>query len=173
MNLIDMDDEIRDAGAENLARLESNLRRNKDALQYLYDRGVSHATIKKFRLGIKEPYQRKSDREVTSNVLCYPLLSATGRPLGRYGFCNIPGVTDTHRGESFWGAGRPRTYHSAEVGGKSRLLVVDNCRELWICDQHLNASGAENRIIVVTSTHGFEIPEEWKMPAFWSSWATV
>src|SRR5215218_8252938 len=44
------------AGAENLARLKSNLRRSPRAMDYLRGRGLTDATIDRYHLGIREPY---------------------------------------------------------------------------------------------------------------------
>jgi hypothetical protein len=173
MDLTDKDDGINDAGVENLARLESNLQRNTEALHYLRSHGISDRTIEKFRLGIKEPYRRKADGLSVANLLCYPLLSTTGDPLGRYGYCNIPGITKNFEGAQYSSPGRARTYHHGDVVGKVKLFVAGNCQDLWVIDQHLSLCEHGGKILVVTSTHGDALPDEWMIPAFWASWGDI
>lgn len=166
-------DDYSSAGIENLARLESNLRRNQEALQYLHSHGISKSTISKFRLGIKEPYKRKSDGKWVTNLLCYPLLSTAGKPLGRYGYYKIPQLTENFDGETYSSPGRARTYHSGSVVGKVKLFVAENCEDIWIIDQHITPLLPELRILLVASTHNGEVPDEWMIPSFWTSWETV
>lgn len=161
------------AGTENLARLESNLRRHHAALQYLHDRGLTTETILKFHLGLKEPYRRKSDGKTVSNALCYPLISSAGEPLNRYGCYNIPGVTENPVDKNGWGRGSPSTYYSGPVSKKGILFVAEGCKDLWILDQCLAGTPLENDIIIVSSSHGSGIPDEWKDAHFWSPWSAV
>lgn len=173
MDPTERDEKINAAGPENLARLENNLLRNRAAMQYLRDRGISSDTVRKFHLGIKEPYTRKADGETVSNVLCYPVLSTSGEPLGRYGYCNITGVTRSPEPEGYWSRGRPRTYHSGDVAGKASILIVETCEDLWVLHQHLSSSLLLRSIILVTSTHARATPDEWNIPSFWVTWEKI
>jgi len=164
---------VQTAGPENLARLEGNLWRNKAALQYLFDRGFTPATIHKFHLGIKEPYKRKVDGSIVSNVLCYPLISSTGETLSHYGCYAIPDVTENAVEEGSWGRGKPRTYYSGSAIEKTILLVTDSCYELWVLDQHLIGSGLEDKSLIIAPSHGSVVPDEWKNPEFWSYWSAI
>lgn len=161
------------AGPENLARLEGNLWRNETALQYLFDRGIAPATIRRFHIGIKEPYKRKTNGRVISNVLCYPLISRTGDTLSHYGCYAIPGLTENAVDKVSWGRGKPRTYYSASAAEKTVLLVTDSCYELWVLDQHLKGSGLEDKSIIIAPSHGSTTPGEWKNPEFWSCWSAI
>lgn len=161
------------AGPENLSRLESNLRRNKAALQYLFDRGLTEDTIRRFHLGLKEPYRRKSDGKTVTGALCYPIISQMGEALSRYGCYNIPGVTENPVDKNGWGRGSPTTYYSGPVIGKSLLFVAEGCKDLWILDQHLTGTPLGKKTIIISSSHGSGIPEEWKETSFWSSWSGV
>jgi hypothetical protein len=127
------------AGPENLARLKSNLRRHRDALQHLFSLGLTPKTISKFHLGIREPYTRRDGRTV-SDALCYPVISSAGEPLSRYSCYNIPGVTHNPADEDGWGKGRPVTYYSGSTDGKDHLMVVSGCKELWVVDQRLGGT---------------------------------
>jgi hypothetical protein len=163
----------RPAGPENLGRLKSNLWRNAAATKYLFDRGLSAETIRKFHLGIKEPYHRRSDGKTVSGVLCYPLISSNGEPLSRYGYYSIPGVTEYPPDQDSLGPGRPATYYSGDVTTKTILLVADNCLELWILDQHLKGTEHEETTVIISPSHPSCIPDEWKTEEFWSRWAAV
>lgn len=163
----------RPAGPENLGRLKSNLWRNAAATQYLFDRGLSAETIRKFHLGMKEPYRRKSDGQTVSGVLCYPLISHEGEALGRYSYYAIPGVTENPPDEDGWGPGKPATYYSCDVAGKTTLLVAASCRELWMLDQQLKGTELERSVVVIAPSHGSSLPDEWKKSEFWASWARV
>jgi hypothetical protein len=163
----------RPAGPENLGRLKSNLWRNAAATQYLFDRGLSAETIRKFHLGMKEPYRRKSDGQTVSGVLCYPMISHHREPLGRYGYYAIPGVTENPPDEDGWGPGKPTTYYSGDVAGKSILLVAASCRELWALDQHLEGTEFGRSVVVIAPSHGSGLPVEWKKSEFWAGWAKV
>lgn len=164
---------VQSAGPENLARLESNLRRHPAALQYLYDRGLTIGTINKFHLGIKEPYKRKTDEKIVTNALCYPIISSEGEPLSRYGCYNIPGITENPVDKNGWGRGRPTTYYSCAIAGKSTIFVAEGCKDLWMLDQHLAGTSSGREIAIISSSHGSGIPAEWKTSAFWESWDTV
>lgn len=161
------------AGPENLGRLQSNLWRNSAATQYLLGRGLSAETIRKFHLDMKEPYRRKSDGLTVSGVLCYPLISQHGEPLGRYGYYAIPGVTENPPDSDGWGPGKTATYYSGDVAGKTTLLVADSCRELWVLDQHLEGTELERSVVIIAPSHGSSLPDEWKTSEFWASWAKV
>jgi hypothetical protein len=165
--------EIRPAGTENLARLEGNLWRNKAAIRYLLGLGISSDTIRKFHLGIKEPYRRKPDDKIISGVLCYPLISYAGETLGRYGYYAIPGVTENPLGEGGWGPGQPMTYYSGDITGKRALLVVSSCRELWVLNQQLTGTELEKTAAIISRSHEAGVPEEWKQVEFWSGWSAV
>lgn len=164
---------MRFAGPENLARLESNLWRNQEALQYLLGSGLAEATIRKFHLGLREPYERKQDGLIVRNVLCYPLLSSRGEALGRYGCCAMLGLTKNAPSPASWGRGESRTYYSAPIEGKTMLLVADDCFELWTLDQHLKGTSLENEVSIIAPSHGPGIPTEWKAQDFWSRWLAV
>jgi hypothetical protein len=165
--------DIQTAGPENLARLESNLQRHPAALQYLYNRGLTLSTINKFHLGIKEPYKRKTDGKTVANALCYPIISGDGEALSRYGCYNIPGVTENPVDKNGWGRGSPTTYYSGSTAGKTILFVAEGCKDLWILDQHLASTSLDSEVVIVTSSHGSGIPDEWKTIAFWRTWTVV
>lgn len=161
------------AGSENLARLESNLWRNKAALQYLADRGLAPATIRRFHLGIKEPYKRRSDEKIISNVLCCPIISNNGDALSRYCCFAIPGVTENILAEDSWSRGQPKTYYSGSTADKTIVLVADSCYELWVLDQYLAGSDIEDKSVIIAPSHGSAIPGEWKNTEFWSCWSAI
>jgi len=158
---------------EDLAKLESNLRSNQETLQYLYDRGLSEFTIRKFHLGIKDPYQRKVDGQWVTNLLRYPLLSTGGEPLDHYGHYKIPGVTENFDGEILSSPTRARTYHTGDIVGMVKLFVAGSCEDIWILDQHLTSFNSELNILLISSTHSHEVPDEWMIPSFWASWESV
>jgi hypothetical protein len=164
---------IQPAGPENLARLESNLRRNQAALQHLLDLGLTPASVSKFHLGIKEPYRRKGDGKLVRHALCYPVISCDGEPLGRYGCCAIPGLTENPPDQCTWGRGKPLTYYSGSVDGKTGLVVAGTCQDLWAIDERLMSSLLADQAVVIAPSYGPNIPDEWKRPEFWSSWAAV
>jgi Protein of unknown function (DUF3631) len=164
---------VRFAGPENLARLESNLRRNQTALKYLHGRGLAADTIRKFHLGLREPCRRTRDGRCVTDVLCYPLLTSTGDVLGKYGCYAIPDVTEGVAKKGGWGRGRPATYYSGPAARKSILLVADDCFDLWVLDQRLTGTGLGDNCVIVAPSHGPSVPSEWKLPAFWSRWSSV
>lgn len=164
---------IQPAGPENLARVESNLRRNQAALQYLIDLGLTPASISKFHLGIKEPYQRKGDGKVVRYALCYPVISRDGEPLGRYSCSVIPGLTENPPEQCTWGRGKPLTYYSGSIEGKTTIVVASTCQDLWAIDERLTASMLGDQAVVIAPSHGPNVPDEWKRPEFWSSWAVI
>lgn len=161
------------AGPENLARLESNLRRNESAMQHLLGCGLNAATINKFHLGLREPYKQKSGGKIISNVLCYPLIARDGQLLGRYGCRAIPGVTHNLNEAAGGLRGKPRSYYSDSPEGRTLLLVVSNCMELWVLDQHLRGTLSEKDICIITTSHELRVPDEWRGVEFWSGWTAV
>lgn len=163
---------IRPAEPGNLSRLESNLRRNSVALQYVLDSGLTADTIHKFCLGFK-PLHEPEFEEETVGALCYPLISYSGEAVGRYGYLAIPMEAGKLYGEDAWGVGKSLTYYSGAVAGKTTLLVVDNPWQLWVLDQHLRGTELAERVVVICPSYGRSIPDEWKSSDFWSGWADV
>jgi hypothetical protein len=164
---------VQPAGPENLARLESNLRRHQSAMNYLHDRGLTLSTISRFHLGIKEPYTRRTDGRIVAHVLCYPVISSSGESLSRYGCLSIPGVTENPGAEYCWGRGDPTTYYSGPSNGQSAIFVAQDCFDVWILDQYLDCSDSDSSIVFICASHGLSIPSEWKTPSFWSQWRVI
>lgn len=163
----------RPAGADSLKRLEDKLWSNEAAVQHLLGGGLSAETVRKFHLGIKEPPPGGFGGETDKGVLCYPLISYSGEALRHYSyFAFLEGLKGAHQTEA-WGPGKPRTYYSGNVAGKSILLVADGTWQLWALDQHLRGTDLGRRAAIVCSSHGLRIPGGWKWPEFWAGWAAV
>ncbi|HWS86444.1 MAG TPA: hypothetical protein VN282_05755 [Pyrinomonadaceae bacterium] len=157
---------------EELAVLRKRLRENGDALQYLAGRGITAETAARFELGLSTPYKNKAGR-VQENALVYPVRAADGQLYGKYGYYNIPGVTQNPTDKNGWMSGRPRTYYAAAAAGRESIFVCEGAKDVWRHWQALDGSPLGSGLLLVTSTHGSSFPKEWKDPAFWSRWKHV
>jgi hypothetical protein len=164
---------IAPAGAENLLRLKSNLRRNRRALQRLLDSGLTIRTVEKFHLGVKESPPAERESEDADTVVCYPVISYAGEALGRYGHLAVPATAGKRPSEGARGAGKPRTYYSGAAAGRRTLLVADDPWQLWVLDQHLEGTELEEGAVIICPSHGQGVPDEWKTAGFWSGWDAV
>lgn len=164
---------IAPAGAENLSRLKSNLRRNRRVLQRLYDAGLMARTVDKFHLGVKESPPAEREGGEADAVVCYPVISYAGDPLSRYGHFPVPAMAGKRLCDGALGAGKPRTYYSGAAAGRRTLLVADDPWQLWVLDQHLEETELGARAVIICPSHGQVIPDEWKTVGFWSGWDAV
>lgn len=155
--------------------LRSNLLKNDAALAYLkgISRGLDDNTIKHFGLGLSGEY-KLSDGTVTSKAIVAPMrLPASGGWLSKTAYITIPGLTMNPRDTNGWMKGRPQTYYSDQIHKQTILFVCEGLKDVWRHWRALAEHKLLDRILLVSSTHGSAIPEEWKHPSFWAKWETV
>lgn len=152
--------------------LRKRLRDTEAALNYLGGRGLDMKTIAHFGLGLSTPYKNKAG-EVQQNALVYPLRGPDGRLYGKYGYYNVPGVTEHPTDRNGWMSGPPRAYYADAAGERESVFVCEGAKDVWRHWQALRGTKFAGQLLLVTSTHGSSIPEEWKDPAYWSRWEHV
>ncbi|HEX8721818.1 MAG TPA: hypothetical protein VF736_14380 [Pyrinomonadaceae bacterium] len=149
------------------------LRENPDALRYLSRRGLDAGTLDHFGLGLAEPYVGRGGGREHADALVYPLRGRDGRFYGKYAYYNIPGVTKNPFDPVGWMKGESRTYYSGPAEGVKGLFVCGGAKDLWRHWQGLQGSPLAFELLLVASTHGPALPEEWSDPAFWEPWEAV
>ncbi|MBW6528539.1 DUF3631 domain-containing protein [Sphingomonas sp. RHCKR7] len=158
-------------GEENGERLRRRLWGDAGALAALRDMGLRDATVRRFRLGLKEPYLSRVTGLTTERALAIPVPLPDGSASSRWAFLNLPGVT-RHPAHPFgWGAGRPHACHSRAVTRGSTLLVVPNVLDLWLLSQVFGE--AYDSIVVSCPSHPGGEPAEWSEPGYWRLWDAV
>ncbi len=169
---------VRPINAEFLAVLKKRLREHMAALTYLTSRGLTMATIEHFDLGLSTPYKNKAGM-VQENALVYPMRIADGRLTGKYGYYNIPNVTQNPTDKNGWMNGTPRLYYGNEIsedGGQS-LFVCEGAKDVWRHWQALQGSKFAGELVLITSTHGSAFPALWRGTNIgthlWSRWKSV
>jgi hypothetical protein len=164
---------LRPLNPEFLAVLKKRLSENKAALGYLTGRGLTANTIERFDLGLSTPYTNRGGR-AQENALVYPIRAVDGMLYGRYGYYNVPDVTCNPTDKNGWMSGPPRVYY-ADAASESRLsiFVCEGAKDVWRHWQALQGSKLADGLLLVTSTHGSAVPEEWKEPGYWTRWQHV
>jgi len=145
---------------EALTRNHNRLMGNGIALKWLQDRGFTTETIGYFRLGLAAPYKKGTDTE-TRGALIFPTINELGlfvTPNPRY---NIPNVTVNPTAKKGWCRGDPSTcYNTRRLPSHRFLMVVEGFKDLWSVHQMLQGTDLVNKVLIVTSTHGTNIPRE-------------
>lgn len=154
-------------------KLRKRLMENKAASSYLADRGLHTATIQLFGLGLAEPYVSRKTSKEHADALVYPLKGRDGKLYNKYGYYNIPGVTKNPSAGNGWMSGEVRTYYADRAEGRKSVFVCEGAKDVWRHWQALQGTPVASELLLITSTHGSALPEEWKDPAFWSAWETV
>ncbi|HKC64210.1 MAG TPA: hypothetical protein VKB86_11255 [Pyrinomonadaceae bacterium] len=154
-------------------KLRKRLRENPAALQYLENRGISVETVNCFGLGLSTPYTSRKTGEEQADALVYPIRGRDGRLYNKYGYYNIPGVTKNPTDPNSWMSGEVRTYYAEAVGSQKNIFICEGAKDVWRHWQALRGTHLASDLLLITSTHGSAIPEEWKDPEFWTRWETV
>lgn len=159
------------AGGENLARLKSGLRRSSDAMAALFAEGLSPATIERLHLGLKAPYRPRADDVEIRDALCFPLLGEGYRPLGRYAYRNIAGVTANPQAATGWGPGATQPYRLGSFDADAEVFVCADVLDCWLAWQM--AAGTLPGAAFMSRTHPAGWPVEWASPGFWQGFSRV
>jgi hypothetical protein len=155
------------------ARLRRRLRDNKRAIQYLTYRGLTLDTIDEFGLGLSVPYSSKKAGREVADALMYPLRNWEGKFYNKYGYYNIPDVTQNPPESVGWISGEPRTYYGHSAAGKRWVFVCQRAMDLWRHSQALESADLAAELLLISSTHETIFPAEWKEPRFWARWEIV
>lgn len=162
------------ASPSNIAKSRSRLLKSTAAVAWLLDRGITDATMARYSIGLAEPYPANSSPdEQTADVIEAPLRHRDGTFRKQYIKVGVPGLSRNPKG-SAWCAGEAQTYWSHEMSeDRTWLIVVDNPIDLWRIAQEMDGTPLGDRVMVVASTHGATVPEEWGSRTFWSRWQKV
>jgi len=163
---------MRQLNSEYNKRLVKRLSENAGAMQYLKDRQLGDAAIARFNIGLSQPYKNR-DGETQQDALVFPLKGRNGSFYKKYGYYNIPGVTQNPIDQNGWMSGSPMTYFADKVGLQKYLFVCEGIKDVWRHWEMLHAFGRDKDYLVISSTHGSGIPEEWRDPLFWSKYDAV
>ena len=154
--------------------LKTNLLNNFPAMAYLCGkkRGLSVKTIEYFGLGLSTPYQ-KADGSITTDAVVAPMRSAaTGHFLNKSAYICVPDVTRNPLDTNGWMKGAVQCYWSDAQNKQHSVFVCEGLKDVWRHWQALSEAGFDD-ILIVSSTHGGAIPNEWKNPEFWDRWDVV
>lgn len=157
---------------EHNQRLRKRLLDNPAALDYLHGRGLEVRTIEEFRLGLSTPYKTK-EGVFRQDALTFPARLRDGTFAGKYGYYNIPGVTQNPIDQNGWMSGSPLCYYGQKTDRHTAVFVCEGIKDVWRHWQALQEAGLADDILLVSSTHGAGFPEAWKDPDFWSRWDQV
>jgi len=154
-------------------KLKKRLRDNKKAIQYLANRGLSIETIEYFGLGLSSPYYGKKLDCEQADALMYPLRRWDGKFYNKYGYYNIPDVTQNPQDSKSWMSGDVHTYYGGSASGKGLVFVCQEVIDLWRHWQAVEGSSLGKEVLLICSTKESVFPEEWKEPSFWAAWETI
>lgn len=161
---------MRSAGDENLLRLKSALRRDRPAMDALRSLGLHGATIERLHLGQKQPYVPRDEGREQRGAVSYPLLDAIGRPLGRYAYVNLPGVTVNPTHPKAWGPGACSEYRLGSESARIAVVCTDVV-DSWLAWQCYCQGSSEVRILSRTAWGTW--PAEWRSPVHWAEFAEI
>lgn len=142
----------------------ARLRNCPEALAYLQERGLTRKTIDHFKLGLMQAYPREG-LEVGPTILA-PVQTAHGAFEKPFPKISVPGLTQNPVAKD-WCSGAPRSYWAAPLKDQTTLFICEGMKDLWRVWQEISDSSLGIRMAVLTSTHGTNIPEEWRSPTFW------
>lgn len=166
-----MTDGINQSGEENELRLRQRLWADPLALEAVRGLGLFDETIRRFRLGLKEPYSARGSGLTVSRAVAFPVLDLAGGRTGRWSYATLPGLTSHAPHAVGWGPGLSRTCYSGAADTASTIFVVSSPLTMWLLAQTL--SGTLPELVVATRSHPVGVPAEWRDPAFWRRWGTV
>jgi hypothetical protein len=155
------------------AKLKKRLRDNKQAIQYLTNRGLTLDTIDYFGLGLSTPYYSKKAGREQADALMYPLRGRDGKFHNKYGYYNIPNVTLNPLENNSWITGDARTYYADSTVGKKLVFICQSPMDLWRHWQSLKGASFGADFLLISSTSDSVFPEEWKEQPFWAGWETI
>lgn len=158
-------------GEDNALRLRRALWGDARALDAVRGLGLSDATIRRFGLGLKEPYVSRSTGLVVERALAFPVAGADGARGGRWAYLNLDGVTANPAHPLGWGPGRPRPLYSRVTTPGSAILVVPDPVDLWLLSQTLG--DAYGSIVIACPSQPGDAPAEWRDPLYWRGWSRV
>lgn len=158
-------------GADNELRLRRSLWSDPPALRATRGLGLADATIRRFRLGLKEPYVSRVDGVLVERALAFPVLAADGSRDGRWAYLNLEGVTTNPQHPVGWGPGPVRTFWSRAADPSATLVVLPSVIDLWLVAQALGE--AWNSLVAVCPSWPGGVPAEWRSPRFWQGWDRV
>jgi hypothetical protein len=164
---------LRPLNADFHSTLRKRLRENARAQRFLSELGLDRETVDYFGLGLSAPYVNRRDNQEQADALVYPLRDRAGTFVGKYGYCNIPGVTKNPAGGVTWIAGEPRTYYAGAEDGKKSLFVCGEPKDVWRIWQALRHTPLADELLLISSTNAGAFPESWKNPEFWARWEAV
>lgn len=157
---------------ENVARLKSRLRRSIPAMEWLLSLGLGGATVDRLHLGLKEPYSPRDGGDPVVDPLSIPHLDEAMRPLSRYSYLRVPGVTEGGPDVPAWGPGQCATYRLGATGVAAIAAVAADITDCWLAWQELAKVGLHDVAVICRSqSHG--IPAEWRTPEFWNGFGRV
>lgn len=159
-------------GGENHERQRARLARHAAATAHVLGWGLTPATLQRYGLGLKAPYRPRGDALVVEDALSFPVIGADGRLLPRFAFLNIEGITTNPPHPLGWGTGTPLSYWSEVASPALPLVVAPDVPTTWLLAQNLFGDDVLPAV-VLTRTHGRDVPMEWLEPSFWSGWPSV
>lgn len=136
---------------EYASRLQKRLLENKDALKYLFDRGLVVSTIERFYLGLSRKYINKITGKPQENALVCPIMDRDGNFLKRNHYYNIPNITKNPLDKNSWMKGEVVCYYSDAVRSQRRLFVCEGLKDVWRHWQSLQDFGLLD-ILLISST---------------------
>lgn len=163
---------LREANSEFLARRQKRLRESPEVLRWLKGRGLYSETAQAFHLDLSEIY---TDREGVDHgfALTAPVIGPYRRPLNSTVYHNIPGLTLNPTDINSWMKGPPRTYYSEAADRFKTVFVCEGLKDLWRTWQALSDNQEGITLLLISSTHGSGIPDEWQNAAFWSRFESI
>ena len=160
-----------EAGAENELRLRRRLWNDRAALKAVRELGLADGTMRRFRLGMREPYLAGGSGTVTTRALTFPVPNADGTRTSKWSYLNVEGLTMHAPHPQGWGAGAPRTCYSGPVTAGSSLLVVPTPLDMWLLWQRV--ADSLPGLIVACPSHPAGVPVEWRRADYWRGWRRV
>lgn len=161
---------MREAGQENLLRLKSALREDRVAMDALRAFGLHGGTIERLHIGKKQPYLPRGGAPEIHDALSFPLMSHAGKPLGRYAYVNLPGVTSNPPHPKAWGAGVCAEYRIGAAGAAVGVVCADVV-DAWLAWQCYAQD--DDAPTILSRSHWDGWPAEWHSTAHWARFERI
>lgn len=148
------EEKIDPASKQNLKYLRDRLLGNEKAMLWLTNRGLDAAkAVEQFGLGLQQ------EKNGIGEILRVPLIDSSGVITKRSAYypisdltSDIFGSTPKCKGSVAW------SYANARLNQKY-LFICEGFKDQWILKQHIDNSEFAKDILIITSTHGTNIPQ--------------
>ena len=156
------------ASPKNLEYLKGRLLKHQSAMDWLTARGLDAAkVVENFGLGLLSESNGKGE------ILRVPLIDCDGVVTKRSAYYPVDGITSDEFGSRGKCKGSVAWSYSKARLNQKYLFICEGFKDQWMLAQQIEGTEHESNILIITSTHGTNIPEIGKQRSFYEGFDRV